>query len=292
MNKCWFVLEQPFFTPPVYALPSKAGGKCEGDLRLGDIVPTPRNLYPVLTKGPLPLFTPDMRISTTEICDFSWDITREREGDTTLGGGAPAAVAAGATMNAEVKGAFKRTMKDWVKYEAMDMEIVQPSKMFINAVLEKEDVKDYIDRHRTPILDQWTVYIVTGLMIGRASGTVGNSALSSNTIGGGPELDIPGIVNARANASITSSNEVSKSASVQGDRIWAVRLAKIHKGFLRSRWEQTGETIGAALDGCKNEEENVSEVLLQEGVTDVNILQAASERGQLTFVTAPGSTRD
>lgn len=88
------------------------------------------------------------------------------------------------------------------------------------------------------------------------------------------------------NASIKSNNEVSKSGTVQGDRIWAVRFAKIHKGLLRSRWEQTEQTIGAALDGGKEVEEEVSEVLLHEGITDVTVTRAASDCEQLTFVTS------
>ncbi|KAF4428916.1 hypothetical protein F53441_14029 [Fusarium austroafricanum] len=286
MNKCWFVLEQSFFTPPQYATLSKAGGKAEGDLRLGDVVPSPKDLYPILTKGPLPLFGPDMRISSSQFCDFSWDTTKEREGDATVGGGAPIATAVGATVNAEVKAEFKRTMKNWVNYETMDIEIVQPSTAYIKAVLNKEDVKNHIDQKKIPLLDRWTVYVVTGLMIGRAQGTVGNSTSSSTGFGGGPEVDVPGVASAKLNASIKNSNETSKSVQVQGDRIWAVRFAKVHKGLLRPRWMQTEETVGAALDGKGQGDELVEEVLQHEEITDFEIAQLSTDRhGQMFFVT-------
>ncbi|KAF4957459.1 hypothetical protein FGADI_3095 [Fusarium gaditjirri] len=286
MNKCWFVLEQSFFTPPEYATPSKAGGKAEGDLRLGDVVPSPKQLYPILTKGPLPVFGPDMRISSSQFCGFSWQTTKEREGNATVGGGAPIANTVGATVNAEIETNFRRTMESWVDYETMDIEIVQPSTAYIKAVLQKEDVKNHIDQQKFPLLDRWSVYVVTGLMIGRASGTVGNSMANSKGFGGGPEVDIPGIANAKLTASVKSSNEITKSTQVQGDRIWAVRFAKVHKGLMRSRWMQTEETIGAALDSKAQDNESVVEVLQHEEMTDFEITEVATDRhGQMIFVT-------
>ncbi|KAF5674769.1 hypothetical protein FCIRC_7634 [Fusarium circinatum] len=286
MNKCWFVLEQSFFAPPEYATTSRAGGKAEGDLRLGDVVPSPKDLYPILTQGLLPLFGPDMRISSSQFCGFSWHTTKEREVVATAGGGAPIANAVGATVNAEVETEFRRTMENWVEYETMDIEIVQPSTAYIKAVLKKEDVQNHIDQQKILHLDRWSVYVVTGLMIGRASGTVGNSISSSKGFGGGPEVDIPGIANAKVTASVKSSNETTKSAQVQGDRIWAVRFAKVHKGILRSRWMQTEETVGAALDWKAQDDEEVGDVLQHEEITNFEITQVATDRhGQITFVT-------
>ncbi|RYC79486.1 hypothetical protein BFJ63_vAg17632 [Fusarium oxysporum f. sp. narcissi] len=112
MNKGWLVPEQSFFIPPEYASQSKAGGKSNGDPRLGDVVPSPKSLYPIITGGPLPVFTPDMRISSSQFCEFSWDMTKSHEGDVTVGGGTQIANAVGATINAEIKAEFRRTMKN------------------------------------------------------------------------------------------------------------------------------------------------------------------------------------
>ncbi|KAM4055140.1 hypothetical protein HRG_005947 [Hirsutella rhossiliensis] len=284
MNKCWFVLEQPFYTPPEYATPSKAGGKAEGPLRLGDAVPSPKCLYPILTQGPLPLFTPDMRISSTHFCDFTWDTLSERQGDAAVGAGAPLATAAvGATVYAGVKAEFKRTIKDWAKFEAMDTEIVQPSKAYINAMLEKEGVKDHMDQNKTLLLDRWAVYVVTGLMIARAGGTICSSVSSSTGLGAGPSLDVAGVANATLRASDKSSNSRIKSTAFQGDRIWAVRFAKVQKGLLRPRWKQTEATVGAALDGSGEEEENVGEVLQHQGMADFTTTEAKTDRGHFIF---------
>ncbi|KAF6514081.1 hypothetical protein HZS61_006337 [Fusarium oxysporum f. sp. conglutinans] len=89
-----------FFTPPEYASQSKAGGNANGDLRLGHVVPSPKRLYPILTRSPLPVFTPDMSISSSQFCEFSWDMTKSHEGDVTVGGGTQIANAVGATINA------------------------------------------------------------------------------------------------------------------------------------------------------------------------------------------------
>ncbi|KAG5790724.1 hypothetical protein H9Q69_010218 [Fusarium xylarioides] len=141
----------------------------------------------------------------------------------------------------------------------MDIEIVQPSTAYIKAVLKKEDVQNYIDQQKIPLLDRWSVYMVTGLMIGRASGTVGNSMSSSKGFGGGPEVDIPGIAKAKMTASVKSSDETTK-------------------------WMQTEETVGAALDWKVQDDEKVEDVLQHEGMTKFEITQAATSR-QMVFVT-------
>lgn len=67
------------------------------------------------------------------------------------------------------------------------------------------------------------------------------------------------------------------------DRIWAIRLAKIHKGALRSRWQQTEEREGAALDG-EADGENIEHALRSEGLD--GIITAAANNGseRLIFV--------
>lgn len=186
MNNCWFVLRQSSYTPPKYEKPSRAGGvTVEGDLRLGDVVPGPKNIYPVLTQGKLPRFPIEMRISSTQDCEFDWAIESEREDGGIIAGGAPVAAAIGATLNTEFSAEFKRTMKRWAKFKTLDTEKVQPSRAYIDRVLALPDVKDYIEQHKLPVLNQWTVYIVTGLMIARAGGTIGSSDSSSSAVGGG-----------------------------------------------------------------------------------------------------------
>lgn len=98
--------------------------------------------------------------------------------------------------------------------------------------------------------------------------------------------DIPGIANAKFNASVKSSDETTKSAQVQGDRIWAVRFAKVHKGLMRSRWMQTEETVGAALDSKAQDDEKVEDVLRHEEITEFELAQVANNPyGQMIFVT-------
>lgn len=189
MNNCWFVLRQSSYTPPKYTTPSRAGGvTVEGDLRLGDVVPSPNNIYPVLSQGKLPRFSIEMRITSTRNCEFDWAIEREREDSGIIAGGAPMAAAIGATLNAEFSAEFKRTMKRWAKFKTLDTEKVQPSRTYINQVLALPDVQDYIEQHKLSVLNRWTVYVVTGLMIARAGGTIGNSESSSRAVGGGLTL--------------------------------------------------------------------------------------------------------
>lgn len=98
--------------------------------------------------------------------------------------------------------------------------------------------------------------------------------------------DMPGFANAKVAVSVKSSNETTKSAQVQGDRIWAVRFAKVHKGLIRSRWMQTEETVGAALDWKAQHDEKVEDVLQHEEIRDFQIVAVANDHhGQMIFVT-------
>lgn len=72
--------------------------------------------------------------------------------------------------------------------------------------------------------------------------------------------DIPGKTKERLNATDKRISETTKSAQLQGDRIWVVRFAKVHKGLFWPRWMQTEEAFGAALDG-REEEKSLGEVL-------------------------------
>lgn len=189
MNKCWFVLEQSFYNPPVYTTPSRVGGQTvSGNLRLGDVVPSPKNIYPVLTQGPLPRFGREMRITPTQLGEFEWERAREREDGANAGAGAPIAAAAGVTVGAEIGAEFKRTMKTWASFKTLDMEVVQPSTAYIDEIITQSDVQSHIEQHKVPLLDRWTVYVVIGLMIARAGGTIGTSETNSQAFHGSVDL--------------------------------------------------------------------------------------------------------
>ncbi|EHK41815.1 hypothetical protein TRIATDRAFT_302204 [Trichoderma atroviride IMI 206040] len=288
MNNCWFVLRQSSYTPPKYTTPSRAGGvTVEGDLRLGDVVPSPNNIYPVVTQGKLPRFPIEMRITSTQDCEFHWAIESEREDGGIIGGGAPVAAPIGAALNAEFSAEFKGTMKRWAKFKTLDTEKVQPSRAYIDRVLALPDVKEYIEHHKLPVLNQWTVYVVTGLMIARAGGTIGSCESSLGAVGGGLAVDIPGILNTNTHGSHQRGTKKDMSNEIQGDRIWAVRFAKVHKGMLRRRWMQTEETVGAALGKGDEEGEEIGQVLEHEGIKDAGIveLEMAGAGNKLAFVT-------
>jgi len=286
MNKCWFVLEQSIFHAPQYEKPSKAGGKAVGGLRLGDIVPSPKDLYPVLTQGTLPLFGPEMRISSTKVGNFSLQTTSDHDTSGSAGADAPIAAAAGLTVGTELNATFKKTMKTWAEFKTLDAEIVQPTKTYIDGVLKNQSVKDHIDRNKTLlVLNRWTVYIITGLLIARVGGKVGHSESSTTSFGGEAEVDVEAVAGGNLEAHHSHNKGSVISSEIQGDTIWAVRFAKVHKGLLSPKWQQTEETIGAALDGQAEQEEKVEEVLSHEGIADFEIVEAESNDKSFVFIT-------
>ncbi|KAL8364201.1 hypothetical protein RB601_009780 [Gaeumannomyces tritici] len=280
MNKCWFVLKQSFYTPPVYTTPSRVGGQTvSGNLRLGDVVPSPKNIYPVLTQGDLPLFDRGMRITPTQLGDFNWDQTRKLEDSANAGTGAPIAAGAGATLSVDISAEFKRTMKTWANFKTLDTEVVQPSTDYIDEIITQSDVQSHLEQNKTPLLDRWTVYMVIGLMIARAGGSIGNSETNSQAFHASTDLDVPGAANCQVGDTHERSTETQMSAQIQGDRVWAVRFAKIHKGLLRRKWMQTEETVGAALDGGDEGEEEVRKVLEHEGLRNAEVVECPAAAG-------------
>lgn len=94
--------------------------------------------------------------------------------------------------------------------------------------------------------------------------------------------DVAGLVNFKLSTTLSKSTDETRQAQLQGDRIWAVRFAKIHKGLLRSRWTQTAETAGATLSEHEEEAERPSEVLKHEEVGDFEVVefQGDADSGQ------------
>ncbi|KAJ3472040.1 hypothetical protein NLG97_g11340 [Lecanicillium saksenae] len=138
------------------------------------------------------------------------------------------------------------------------------------------DVQREIAQQKLRRGDESTFYIVTGLMIARKGGSVG------------AEVDASGAGNASIDMGYKNTEETFKSGHTEGDRVWAVRLAKVHNGRRCRRWMQTEEPEGYALDVDGEAEEDVAEVLRFEGVEDFDILECAAggDRDEtLSFVT-------
>lgn len=98
--------------------------------------------------------------------------------------------------------------------------------------------------------------------------------------------DIPKMFNARIHGTHQHGTNINISDEIQGDRIWAVRFAKVHKGVLCRRWMQTEETVGATLGKSEEEEEDVSQVLGYEAIKYAEIidLKMAGASSKLIFV--------
>jgi hypothetical protein len=77
--------------------------------------------------------------------------------------------------------------------------------------------------------------------------------------------EIPGIVGADANITIAGQKSSSIEGTHSGDFVWAIRLAKIHKGILSRDWSLSSYTKRATFD-TRGEEVNVAETISGEGM--------------------------
>ncbi|KAK8014838.1 hypothetical protein PG990_008134 [Apiospora arundinis] len=284
MDNCWFVLKQPIHGPPQYKRPNRARGEADGSLRLGDIVPAPTEIYPIITQpDDLLPFPFAMKIRTAPCEGLAWESSSGNSIAGAAGAGAPIAAAAGVMINGQVGAGFRDTVTNWAKFEHMDVEVIQPSTGYVDDVLATEPLQQWIKHHKNPFTGSWTVYMIIGLMISRGKGSVGRSDATSRELSSQAGTDLPGVANANIDASFSKDRGNTLSMELTTDRIWAIRLAKIHKGALRSRWQQTEEREGAALDG-EADVENIEQALRSEGLDDIITAAANNGSERLIFV--------
>lgn len=65
---------------------------------------------------------------------------------------------------------------------------MQPSRAYIDQLIQLPGVRDFNEHQQFLGLNRWTFYVVAGLMIARAGGTLGNSRASSRTFSAGPSV--------------------------------------------------------------------------------------------------------
>ncbi|KAI1278568.1 hypothetical protein F5Y07DRAFT_397593 [Xylaria sp. FL0933] len=189
MNKCWFVLQQSFYAPPEYESPTRARGKTVGgDLRLGDVVPSPANISIPFSRRGSYLSSASTCASRARDCASSHGALQARGNTAGQWGGV-------AVVNAELSAEFKQTVKNWKNFGKVDIEVVRPSRGYIEEVLTLPAVKEYIERQK-PLF-----------------GAVHSLFLLS------PNRDVAGVFNAKLHCFHTNSTGNESSVEIKGDRV-------------------------------------------------------------------------
>ncbi|KAG4285117.1 hypothetical protein FPRO06_06377 [Fusarium proliferatum] len=268
MEKVWFKLRQTDYPPsPEDAILHGDGDDSTAPLCLGHFISNLKTLDFPLNHGSILPFPPLMRPFCSSILNFTWDDTRLKSPGTNLAAGAPILAAAGATAKASLQFAFMKTVESHEEYDRLDTYIVQPTKGYIRDCLEQDELKAHIKGKIS-----WSVFMITGIKVARAGK---REAQEETNVAAdiGPELDLPLVVTLRATA--TNKRIASQRVSEEhpGDFIWAIRLAKIHKGLLAKDWSVDPYTKRATFAAGDENELDVESVLHDEGLEGFTIVE-------------------
>ncbi|KAF5632733.1 hypothetical protein F52700_6270 [Fusarium sp. NRRL 52700] len=268
MEKVWFKLRQTDYPPPPEdAILLGDGDDSTAPLCLGHFISSLKTLDYPLNHGSILPFPPLMRVFGNSILNFTWDDTRLRSPGTNLAAGAPILAATGVTAKASLQFAFMKTVESHEEYGRLDTYIVQPTKGYIKDCLEQDEIKAHLKGKVS-----WSMFMITGIKVARAGK---REAQEETNIAAdvGPELDLPLVATMRATATNQRISSQKVSGEHPGDFIWAIRLAKIHKGLLMKDWSVDPYTKRATFGTGDESELNVESVLRDEGMEGFTVVE-------------------
>ncbi|KAI0459793.1 hypothetical protein F5B21DRAFT_454220 [Xylaria acuta] len=262
-TKCWFVLRQTHYPPPVF--PETGVGQAKGPLCLGHVIPDLKHLDNVINTKGVNEFPADMPAYPSTAWDLKWESTTSTGSgfDTSLGAPVPAAI--GLELKVDAGVAFEKSIENADQFEKLETFIIQPTDEYIEDTVEGDQVAKYIAKHTTLGIAK-SIFMITGIIIARGAKTSRKESQKQD-VHGGPGVEISGI--AEVSVEITSKLEASTSMSAQkmSDFVWAIRLAKVSKGLLDAEWSHSTYSKGASFGvGDRDIGSEVVEALVTEGI--------------------------
>ncbi|KAL7924539.1 hypothetical protein ACQKWADRAFT_331439 [Trichoderma austrokoningii] len=235
MEKCWFVLKQSDYPPPEF--PESGIGTTTGAICLGHIIPAVKELDGVINRNQDGIeLTPAVPVYHTKYLGLDWK--RETALKAGLDAGVTAPLGAGTPASTElrIKHIFAETEENHKEFDALDRYIIQVDRQFIGSILDDEVVKEHIQRTKRRLGGQWSVFMITGIMVARgAKGEFGESktfeAMAST------KANVADAASVDVTASVEKRNVVSLFMQKASDFVWAVKFTKIWKGVLDKDWE-------------------------------------------------------
>ncbi|KAF9879129.1 hypothetical protein CkaCkLH20_03362 [Colletotrichum karsti] len=268
-SKCWFVLSQTHYPPPI--IPEHGLGSSSGPICLGHLIPDLRHLDNVINRnGPLET-PPSMPIHPTKAWELKWQRETSSGVDLSATAGVPIAAAAGLTMKLDAGIAFQTTVSNYWEFESLDTFIIQPTNSYVEDSLEPTEVGDYLKGRGWT--KSSTMFMITGIIVARGA-SFSASKSRSHDVHGGPGAEFPLIAEAGGQVVVSQGNNISSAAPKITDFVWAVRLAKISKGFIDRKWSfetfssgatfglndkaDIGQEVAEALKGEEDGEERIT----------------------------------
>ncbi|UKZ56270.1 hypothetical protein TrVGV298_010104 [Trichoderma virens] len=252
MDKVWFKLRQTHYPPgPEKAILAGNGDDSHAPLCLGHCIADLKHIDFPINSGAVVAFPMRMNVFQSHVIDFKWERTSGFATSLALVASAPVAAALGlGTVKASVGLAFKRSVSKHEEYERLDTYIVQPSRRYVEQCLETDELKRYIGNKA-----DWSFFLITGIRVARAGKRSGET-----------------ISQAYAESGTLDRTEKIEEGKVS-DFVWAIRLAKIHKGFLMTDWSMGPYTRRATFGQEGEQQVDVGAVVEGEGLSSFQVVE-------------------
>lgn len=205
-----------------------------------------------------------MPIYPTKAWDLTWEANKSNGVGVAGESGVPIAAAAGITILSNAGAAFKKTIRNFWKFESLDTFIFQPTSEYIEESVEDDEVATYLAR-RGPLRSS-TMFMITGIIVARGAESK-TSEVRTQDIYGGLGVGTPAVAEAKTSANVSDETKISATTQKTTDFVWAVRLAKISKGILDRQWSHNTFSSGATfgLEEKANEGKQIADALREEG---------------------------
>ncbi|PFH58533.1 hypothetical protein XA68_13556 [Ophiocordyceps unilateralis] len=269
MDKVWFKLRQTHYPPgPEDKILAGDGDDSQSAICLGHIIPDLGHIDFPINSGAIVPFPSRMTVFHSHSLQFRWHDARKSGLGLALGAGAAFAAALGLmSIKASIRLAFQRSIDDYQKFERLDTYIVQPNRRYVDECLEREEMKQFVGDQ-----NDWTFFIITGIKVARAGGRSRQESGGSETDGGPQLTNLPSVLTAEATAELKRERSRTTEEKDMSDFVWAVRLAKVHKGILMTDWSIDPFTRRATFGQGDGDEVDVVAVVKDEGLDEFKLV--------------------
>ncbi|KAJ8133553.1 hypothetical protein O1611_g69 [Lasiodiplodia mahajangana] len=271
-DKCWFVLRHAYHPPP--AVSNNHGiSMSKGLLSIGHVITSIRVLDVINPEtGPLP-YPPSMPIAIGRAYNFEWRLTEQGNTEVSTHVDAPIAAVACADLGLNAGIAFKTAVHRFWEFERLETFSVNITQSYVDDTMETAEVESYMDKHKHWLIKNPSLYIITGIMVGRKA-KLSVDDKTGRGVNAGALVGVSGIAGIGGGFDV-SSEKGSLSSQEVDDFVFAIRVAKVTKGFLDRSWSwatlSEGATFGAG-DSSKQKIESIKSQLEAIGYRDNRII--------------------
>ncbi|RDA89194.1 hypothetical protein CP532_0509 [Ophiocordyceps camponoti-leonardi (nom. inval.)] len=268
MEKVWFKLRQTHYPPgPEEKILAGEGDDSTTPICLGHIIPDLKHIDFPLNGGEVVAFPARMAVFKSESIHFKWHDGSRSGLSLVFGAGGSIAAALGlVSVKASVRFAFQRSVDEYEEFDRLDTYFVQPNRRYVEQCLQTALVGGYIEDKK-----DWSFFIITGIKVARA-GKRSTRAASGTDTGGGPQANVPAVATTEATGDFKTETSRETEESNMSDFIWAVRLAKVHKGVLMTDWSLDPFTHRATFGVGDEDEVDLGVVIEDEGLENFKVI--------------------